>query len=213
MILRICFVITGLAAVLLLGACRRDAVRVYTVAKEEPAPLAEPKPEHDPDHAPDLAPPQSARQPRPQATWKVPPGWQQVEPGSVNLARFAVKGEAGEADISIASLARMAGMEPMVVNMWREELGQPPLSAEQSAAALSPVAVAGGEGLLFEVAGSKKDKASRTVTVMLHRPDTSWFFKLTGPEAVVAEQKPAFVEFLKTVQIGQAQPGPGEESH
>lgn len=29
---------------------------------------------------------------------------------------------------------------------------------------------------------------------------STWFFKLTGPDAVVAAEKPAFVEYMKTVR-------------
>jgi hypothetical protein len=30
--------------------------------------------------------------------------------------------------------------------------------------------------------------------------DAMWFFKLTGPDAVVARAKPAFLDFLQTVK-------------
>jgi hypothetical protein len=36
---------------------------------------------------------------------------------------------------------------------------------------------------------------------MLARGDTSWFFKLTGDDALVREQKPAFLQFLKSINF------------
>ena len=41
------------------------------------------------------------------------------------------------------------------------------------------------------------------------RDDVAWFFKMTGDDALVAEQKPAFVEFLKSVSF-PAGDGPGQ---
>ena len=32
----------------------------------------------------------------------------------------------------------------------------------------------------------------------------AWFFKMTGDDALVAEQKPAFIEFLKSVSFPAA---------
>jgi hypothetical protein len=41
--------------------------------------------------------------------------------------------------------------------------------------------------------------ASRTLGAILYLGDEAWFFKLSGPDATVAAQKPAFLDFLKTV--------------
>jgi hypothetical protein len=123
------------------------------------------------------------------------------------MAQFAVKTGEGEASVSVTPLPNLAGRDGMIVNMWREQVGQPPLDESQSAAALSPVEIAGEKGQIFEVNGTQGSSNARIITAMLHRPEASWFFKLSGPDAAVAAQKAAFVDFLKSVRIGEAGKG------
>ena len=46
---------------------------------------------------------------------------------------------------------------------------------------------------------------TRILAVIQHRDGTAWFFKMTGDSQLVAQEKPVFVEFLKSVQFA-----PGE---
>ena len=169
----------------LAGGCDREEIRVYFAPKDEDH-HAEEKGSEPPERA------------RPQITWTLPEGWQQTEPGQVSVASFLIKSPAGDATVQVTPLPNLAGNEGVVVNMWREQLGQTPLSPEEVASALTAVEVAGESGKLFEISGNDQ---RRIVTAMMHQPDASWFFKLTGSDAVVAAQKPAFLEFLKSVRL------------
>ena len=42
------------------------------------------------------------------------------------------------------------------------------------------------------------------MAAILRRGGTAWFFKMTGDDALVAEQKPAFVQFLKSLNFSAA---------
>jgi hypothetical protein len=57
---------------------------------------------------------------------------------------------------------------------------------------------------LFEISGKNPGSGSpmRILAAILNRDGTAWFFKMTGNPGVVAEQKPALLEFLKSVQFG-----------
>jgi hypothetical protein len=48
----------------------------------------------------------------------------------------------------------------------------------------------------------------KIVTVMVHHPEGSWFYKLSGDLATVDEQKPVFLEFLKSVRVTEKKPQP-----
>jgi hypothetical protein len=50
--------------------------------------------------------------------------------------------------------------------------------------------------LVFEGA----NQGTRMIGVIVPQSDATWFFKLTGPDALVAREKPAFLDFLKTVR-------------
>ena len=56
-------------------------------------------------------------------------------------------------------------------------------------------ACAGGD-----LVGADAAKAQRMLGAMAPYEGGMWFFKLTGPDALVAGTKPAFLEFLKTVK-------------
>jgi len=181
-------VLLALAAV----GCRREAIRVYTVPKEATA----------------------APSTRPQISWTLPAGWKETGPGEISLASFLISGSGGrEAQVSITRLTRLAGRDVEIVNMWRQQLGLGPLSREDVARRLQPVMVGGDPGNLFEIEAKPKDGSgtARVVTAMVHRPDSSWFYKLAGDAALVEAQKPAFVEFLKEVRIREPAPE-GEET-
>ena len=65
------------------------------------------------------------------------------------------------------------------------------------------VPIAGKQGDLFDMMSEEllvqnKHKA-RILVAMVKDGDTSWFMKMTGEQASVAAQKPAFVEFLKSL--------------
>jgi hypothetical protein len=186
----------GAVLALLLAGCERPEIRVYTVAKE--VPQATPEPSAETASRPPKA--------RPQVAYTLPAGWQEAGANSLSLLNFRIASPDGDATVNITPLAGMAGRESAIVNMWREQVGQPPLDEKELAAVLTPVEIAGEPGQLFEITGTRDGKPLRIVTAFAHRPDGSWFYKLQGSEAVVAAQKPAFVEFLKSVRIKEGSP-------
>ena len=177
--------------VLALVSCEREEIRVYTVAK-------------DPPKAKPTRTEASADESRSELSWTTPAGWTETAPGQVHAASFNIKSNAGQATVTATRLPNLAGREAVVVNMWREQVGQAPLREDELALALTEVEVAGEKGKLFEIVGSREEKPTRIITAMIHRPDASWFFKLAGDEAAVGEQKPAFLDFVKMVRFRRA---------
>ena len=169
---------------LAVAACKREQIRVYIAPKE-------PAPENVGDQGNVGA----------QIAWKLPEGWKETAPSKVSFASFAIAAKEGEATVNISQLPDLRGREMLVVNMWREQVGQPPLNEEEAGKALTPVTAAGSPAQSFEVAGMRDGKAMRIVTAMLHRPEASWFFKLAGDEAAVLAHKTEFLEFVKTVRF------------
>ena len=180
-----------------LSSCKKPHIRVYLAPREMAAPAtaqAAPEPE-------DGAPPKD----KPKLSYTLPAGWSEAQPNSVSLASFAIKIGGAEANVAITPLPNLAGREVLVVNMWREQAGLPPIEDAELAKTLEPVEIAGKKGQMFEVLGAKEGGAPlRIVTAFFHEGGASWFYKLAGDEALVAAQKPVFVEFLKTVRIKEA---------
>ena len=176
------------------SGCNKPQIRVYLAPKEvHAAPTASTAPEPA-DSGPS--------RPKPQLSYTLPPGWTEAPANSVSLAAFAIKDGAKEAGVNITPLPNLAGREAMVVNMWREQAGLAPIEDAELAKTLEPVEISGNKGQMFEVLGAKEGGAPlRIVTAFYHESGASWFYKLQGDEALVTAQKPAFIEFLKSVRV------------
>lgn len=212
-----------MAVAALLCGCGRNDIQVYRVAKQSaPSLSAEAQsgglPAGHPDIASAAASPARASD-APNLTWTLPAGWEQVPAGEMRVASFRIKGEPGkQADVGIFPLPGMAGRDIDNVNRWRGQVGLEPVSEEAMAKAAEPVEIAAQKGQLFDVAGqnpSSGDKM-RILAAIQRRDDISWFFKMNGDDALVGQQKPAFVQFLKSLQFSapssQAQLPPAHPS-
>jgi len=170
------------------GGCRRAEVRAYVAPRDVEPEAASAGREEGEKPAAEL----------PKVGWVVPDGWKDEGPdATVNVGRFT----AGEAMVNVTPLASMNGQEPMLVNMWRNVLGQTALSDEETKAQLKDVAIGSEQGKMFDLSAERNGEPVRIVTAFLHRGGKTWFFKLQGPPGAVAAQTTAFEAFLKSVQF------------
>ena len=130
----------------------------------------------------------------------------------MRAASFRVAGKDGkQADVSVIPLPGLAGSDLDNVNRWRGQVGLPGVSEAELAKLAQPVEIAGQSAGLYEQAGSNPGSGdkSRILAAITRRDGVAWFFKMTGDDGLVAEQKPAFIEFLKSVSflaaVAQAQ--------
>lgn len=126
----------------------------------------------------------------------------------MRAASFAVpSGDKPTTDVSVIPLPGMGGRELDLVNLWRGQVQLPPVEESEMNRQAEPVAIGADEGKLFDMAsiGPIIDEKwrMRVVVAMIVKGETSWFFKMTGEDASVVEQKPAFVQFLKTVAFAE----------
>jgi len=197
-----------LAVAALLCGCGRNDIQVYRVAKQSvPSLSAEAQsgglPAGHPDIGSTPASPARAND-APNLTWTLPAGWEQVPAGEMRVASFRIKGEAGkQADVGVFPLPGMAGRDIDNVNRWRGQVGLEPISEEAMAKAAEQIELAGQKAQLFDLAGQNPSSGDKTriLAAIQRRDEISWFFKMNGDEALVAQQKPAFVQFLKSVQF------------
>lgn len=146
------------------------------------------------------------RTPRAPATpiWDVPSHWRAQQPSPMRLASFLVEKPAGKAEVSVTVFGQGEGGDVLAnVNRWRGQLGLP--AADQSALKnltgnLSP-AMPGS--LLVDLPGAangKKENQQRILAAIVPRADHTWFYKMMGDEAIVLEQRDAFLNFVKSVK-------------
>ncbi len=191
-----CFV---LVATLLLAGCKDREITSYRAPKDPPPamPGTAPSVPAAGDSMANTAVPTGSDS----LGWTAPAGWIAKAPGAMRKGSFTVKGADGaEADLSITAFPGDTGGLLANLNRWRGQLALPPLAESQLDGALVHT---DANGLHFEVVdftGTAKDVPTRIVGAVLSRPGETWFFKLMGPDALVAGQKPAFLDFLRTVK-------------
>jgi hypothetical protein len=128
----------------------------------------------------------------------VPATWKEQPPGSMQAARYVPEGAEGKADISVAVLPGDGGGKLGNVNRWRRQLGLEPLAEADLAASLSPLKIEGSESYLVDLADPATKR--RMVAAAVLRGGQSWFYKLTGDDALVAREKAAFVNFVESAK-------------
>ena len=192
-----------LASLLALAGCGREEIHSYTEPKDTVAPQLAQNPA--PSAAPDEIP-----APMPDVAMRLPPGWAEtaLDPFSVKTIIFT-NSDHQVAKISISRLGTLAGREAALVNLWREQVEQPQIPDDEAVKSLRPMEFVGMTGSYFEVSGITSNGPQQILTVFSHRPDGSWFCKLSGTSSnVVAQEKPAFLEFIKSVQLKDAPAAP-----
>lgn len=195
-----------LALAAMLTGCGREQISVYTAPKDSTTPEVA---QDDGQNAPS----DSAAHSRPAVGWKLPPGWTEIGPDSVSLENFSVHGPDGkEARISLTELPNLSGKEVLLVNMWRQQAGLSPLSDEDALKSITPAQFGTEQGSYFEVLGTNEGRSFEILTAFLHRPDGSWFCKISGEPDLVAAQKPVFIDFLKTIRMQDGETATAEVS-
>ena len=183
-----------------LAGCGRGQIQEYRVAKEPPQ--AQPQSAALPPGHPD-----TSGSSAPRLEYKRPGDWQEAAPGEMRAASFRVAGKDGkQADVSVIPLPGLAGSDLDNVNRWRGQVGQPAVSEAELAKLAQPVEVAGQPASLYEQAGANPGSGEKTriLAAIARRDGAAWFFKMTGDDDLVGQQKPAFIEFLKSVSFPAA---------
>jgi len=126
--------------------------------------------------------------------WTAPAQWTPKTASAMRKGSYTVSGPEGTADLSITAFPGDVGGNLANVNRWRGQLQLPPVP--DLAGALQPVEANGLHLLVFDGANS----GTRMLGAIVPLAGETWFFKLTGPDALVAREKPAFLAFLTTVK-------------
>ena len=181
--------------------------QVYKVAKEDPKPQVQEQTSEIPAGHPDVA------GGPPSLKYTLPPGWEESPPGQMRVASFRVNGKDGkQADVGVVPLPGLMGRDVESVNRWRSTVGLSAVREEDLGKLAQPVQVGGQPGQLYEQAGENTGSGEKTriLAAVSRHNNVAWFIKMSGDDTLVSEQKPAFVEFLKSVSFaaGAAPAGP-----
>jgi hypothetical protein len=142
------------------------------------------------------APPQTTSVP--QIKWKTPEGWTEVPPSSMRYASFSAPAdEGGKIDISVVTFPGDGGSDADNINRWRGQMGLAPIDANAVTSQVAPLKTADTTFSTTDIAADK----TRTIAAWTRRDGRVWFFKATGPNAAVEQEKPKFVKFIESVRF------------
>jgi len=203
----------ALLCLLLLAGCRDREITAYRAPKDPVAVMPPAAPTGANDLPPDHPPVGGAAQPAPggamagtavptgsdSLAWAAPADWTAKPAGPMRKGSFAVKGGGAEADLSITAFPGDTGGLLANLNRWRGQVSLPPLAEAQLGASIEHLALGPLQAELVDFAGTVNGAPTRLLGAVVPHNGETWFFKLMGPDALVAAQKPAFREFLRTV--------------
>jgi len=150
-----------------------------------------------------LPPPAMASIPVPQPpttdnnlSWTAPATWTPKPLGQMRKGSYSISSNGEEADLSITVLSAAANPLLENINRWRRQIALPPIAEADLPTQTTSLTNANLQFTVIDYANN----ATRVIGAILYRGDEAWFFKLSGSDAAVAAQKPAFLDFLKTVK-------------
>jgi len=192
-----------LAAIALLGltSCRDSKITTYRVPKEKtPAMPAAPAAAANAPGA-TMANTAVTTANGPGLTWSAPAHWTAKAASAMRKGSYAITADSGEtADLSITAFPGDVGGDLANVNRWRGQIQLPPLAAAELSGATAHLDVNGLHLTTVDFTGGPTAKPQRVLGAIIPVGNATWFFKLTGPAALVAREQAAFASFLQTIR-------------
>jgi hypothetical protein len=223
--MRLTFSLPALAlASLVLSGCGDPQITTYKVPKEPVAVAAPADANHQHVHTGTPSAPAESGAPAPAAatapaggttmantpvataagaglTWTAPAHWQSKGASGMRKGTITIPGEGGaSAELAITAFPGDVGGDVANVNRWR---GQIQLAQQSPDEVLSSIQRLEANGLkigVIEMANAVGATPTRVLGAMVPFEGSTWFFKVTGPDALVAKEKDAFLAYLRTIK-------------
>jgi len=191
--LRAIGVVLAAKLIILAPGCGRQEVQVYQIPKQQPLPV----------HHHGMGGMETAL---PKIRFKLPDGWQDKGADNMRAARLAVAGKDGrQGEVSVMPMAGISAQKEEILNIWRQQLGLNLLGPGEADKLRELVEVGTLKGELYELTAAGGSEAEqdrpKTLVVLAQQGQIHWFFKMSGPDALIRESKPAFLDFLKSVEF------------
>lgn len=134
--------------------------------------------------------------------WTAPAHWTAKDRGSMRKGSYSIAGDAGTvADLAVTAFPGDTGGLFANINRWRGQVGLPPIAESALDANVQHVDVANFHIDLVDITGSVGGVSTTLLGAIVPHNGQTWFFKLVGPEPLVAREKAAFREFLNTIKV------------
>lgn len=133
-------------------------------------------------------------------TWTAPAHWQAKPASSMRKGTFVIAGDGASAELAITAFPGDVGGEVANVNRWRGQIQLPALPEAQVGGTVTRLDANGLKIGYVDMVNTAAGTPVRVLGAWIPYQGSTWFFKLSGPDALVAREKDAFVQFLTTVK-------------
>ena len=124
-----------------------------------------------------------------------------MPPPPPRVAGFDLGSGARAGEVAVTRFPGQVGGAVANVNRWRRQVGLP-ASGGLEEEDRDQREIAGEAGWLYRFFGPGSDGAGPAIVVAtLERQGESWFFKMTGPAGLLADEFEAFVTFLDSLSF------------
>ena len=177
----------------ILSSCKDDEIRTYKVATDTTAEKPSSSAAAKDDSARDQASPSGS------VVWQAPADWKQKKAGQFLTAAYALP-TGGR--VTVSKLAGDGGGLAANINRWRSQVGLKPLAENEVAGKPLKVVDSNEEMLLFNLTStlSAPDVEGILAGVLPLKTET-WYFKFSGPVAVLRKSEGIFAKFLSSVRL------------
>ncbi len=196
-------VISAVFALFWVG-CDSAQPTVYEIPKEERSATAATQPEQtitppatNTTNMPILPGMQEVADSVPELSYKVPGGWEELEPSGIRKGNFTINSKSGTAEVTILTFPGDVGGALANINRWRNQIGLNPTASEEIDKFSTPCEIAGHKGLYVRLEGETQN----ILGAILPFHNNTWFFKMLGDTPVVLANEEAMKQFLDSVQF------------
>lgn len=179
-------ILLGVLALLILSACQKPQPTAYDVEK---IPITT-----------DSGVSFSSKTNQSKLKYKLPPGWQETDPGAMRVASFKIPIAGGQSlDLAVTTLSGPAGGLLANVNRWRGQVGLAPISAPELPSNLTLVSESHHRVSMVDIVNPQSQQM--VLAGVIEAETDTWFFKLMGPAPALKSVRPAFMDFIKSVEL------------
>ena len=134
-------------------------------------------------------------------SWTAPAHWESKGAAGMRKGTITIPGEGGaSAELAITAFPGDVGGDVANVNRWRGQIQLPPQSPDEVMRSIQRIEANGLKIGVVEMANSAGANPTRVLGAMVPFEGSTWFFKVTGPDALVAKEKDAFLAYLRTIK-------------
>jgi hypothetical protein len=134
---------------------------------------------------------------KPAIKWEVPAGWSTAPASAMRYASFAVEKKGEKADVSVVTFPGDGGNDVDNINRWRQQIGLPAVGEEVLKSMIAPVHAGDLQIDSVDMSGTN----ARVLAAWTRQAGRAWFFKMSGPPALVEQEKTKFTAFLQSIRF------------